>query len=420
MRYMFYSKEEKALQKKLIPLNIVIAILALVAAISLLITPLLTINVGKALKSARELMGNGDSAAIAVVTDVDSGSDGSGSENGGSDNGSGSGSDEGGSGGSDEGGSSGSDMDAMFDVIADVLDSEIVIKPLGMAKIAFAPADKKTELFLNDFFVDNGFIEKLMVSFIDISLASALDGITEANLPNINFVKLNEVLMDLDNADTVDSFKTKTNAYILELANQVKRTLTAEEQDAINEQLEKMYNDAQEVEGKFSVEKMICVMMSPEDTTYTNYVDLLGAMSADGFEGGEGMAASIAPIVQMLGSVAPYYGYGFYYVAAHALIWIILFLFAFIRVFKRNKRFTMWYVKLVSCWPCIIFGVILSFAGAQIAAKIPELVALAGIFGAFSTMTWISGACYLLLWLFSICWAFPIKRKIRKMRKNMK
>lgn len=47
MSYRLYSDEEKRLQRKLIPLNLIVALLALVAAISLIITPLLKIDIGK-------------------------------------------------------------------------------------------------------------------------------------------------------------------------------------------------------------------------------------------------------------------------------------------------------------------------------------------------------------------------------------
>ena len=39
--------------------------------------------------------------------------------------------------------------------------------------------------------------------------------------------------------------------------------------------------------------------------------------------------------------------------------------------------------------------------------------------GMISSLSWISGACYVVLWLISICWAFPIKRKIRRLKKEI-
>ncbi len=82
----------------------------------------------------------------------------------------------------------------------------------------------------------------------------------------------------------------------------------------------------------------------------------------------------------------------------------------------------MWYAKLFGGIPCLIywlvpilfinFGSYLEgFLGAEMVATIT------GVFGAISSLTWISGICYLLIWAVSICWAFPIKHKIRKLLK---
>ena len=48
------------------------------------------------------------------------------------------------------------------------------------------------------------------------------------------------------------------------------------------------------------------------------------------------------------------------------------------------------------------------------------LVPIAAVLGAVSTLTWISGGCWVLLWLVSIFWAFPIKRKIRALNRQLK
>ena len=42
--------------------------------------------------------------------------------------------------------------------------------------------------------------------------------------------------------------------------------------------------------------------------------------------------------------------------------------------------------------------------------------AIAGMGGAFASFAWISLLCYGLLWLVSVFWAFPIKRKIRMLK----
>lgn len=143
-------------------------------------------------------------------------------------------------------------------------------------------------------------------------------------------------------------------------------------------------------------------------------------------------------------AVFGYYGYIFIGIGFFIILWLILFLFAFFHMFAKNKRFMMWYVKLFCAWPCIIFYIVPLMVKNVLATAFPELynqfidtiaqaignaanaavtteqatsimnAALASV----QSFAWISGICYLLLWIISICWAFPIKHKIRKLKKG--
>ena len=147
--------------------------------------------------------------------------------------------------------------------------------------------------------------------------------------------------------------------------------------------------------GEFTVEACICVAASQglagggEDyTVYTSYGELAGALAEQALSGnGE---------------------------ADEMLSTLLLFIFALAHTFTKNKRFTMWYVKLFGAWPCLIFFIAPLIASAVLPGLTDGAVtAAAAMLGVISSMTWISGICYLLLWAVSIFWAFPIKRKIR-------
>ena len=173
-------------------------------------------------------------------------------------------------------------------------------------------------------------------------------------------------------------------------------------------------------------EKIIC----------TNYTELLAEMGFNKEEA-DTLSKDIQTAVEdkvktMLGDSAQYfsyYGYMFYGMLAFIVPWLLLALFSFIHIFTKNKRFTMWYVKLYSFIPGLISLAL--FAGRLVLSKnfIPALKALIdeetrpiaeALVNGVSSFTWISGACYIVLWLVSICWAFPIKHKIRKERKACK
>ena len=73
----------------------------------------------------------------------------------------------------------------------------------------------------------------------------------------------------------------------------------------------------------------------------------------------------------------------------------------------------MWYVKLFGFQPCLIFGIV-----PLVATRFIPNATVAAAIGAISTLAWVSGACYLLLWFVSIVWAFPIKHRIRKLNRD--
>ena len=183
-----------------------------------------------------------------------------------------------------------------------------------------------------------------------------------------------------------------------------------------------------------------------EVVKYTSY-RAMGEGLARGFIGDNFSQTLKGTIMSSVGEneqVFGYYGYIFIAIGFFILLWAILFLFAFFHMFARNKRFMMWYVKLFCAWPCIIFWLVpmlvknvLAKAFPQIYAQVIDFVVGAvgnalkvtvtaeqatGLFNAalssLQTFAWISGICYLALWIISVCWAFPIKHKIRKLNRG--
>lgn len=174
-----------------------------------------------------------------------------------------------------------------------------------------------------------------------------------------------------------------------------------------------------------------------EVKVYTTYEDLFGkAVKLDEDEVrtqvrklvDEYVGVYIEQAVDMINDINgqfPVFWIAFGAFALFAGVWAIMFLFAFLRLFSKNKRFTMWYVKLLGAIPVIIFWLAPIVAGWVIPQYFPTLLgefawALPVLLGALGTMTWVSGICYVVLWLLSIFWAFPVKRKIRKMIKQRK
>lgn len=106
-----------------------------------------------------------------------------------------------------------------------------------------------------------------------------------------------------------------------------------------------------------------------------------------------------------------------------SVLWIILAIIAFIKIFCKNKRFTMWYVKAF-CWlPCILLVLVPTLAvsltglvGGLLPASAAQAYSLVTSLGlSFGGSGIVSGICLALLWIVSIFWLFPIKLKIRKL-----
>ena len=104
-------------------------------------------------------------------------------------------------------------------------------------------------------------------------------------------------------------------------------------------------------------------------------------------------------------------------------LWAILALFALLHIFLPNKKLGMWYVKLL-CWlPCVIFFIAPKAAATLLPNFLPaESAQMVGMLSSvtFGSMTIVSGICLLVLWLVSIFWCHPVKKRIKRCKQALK
>lgn len=382
-------------QKKLIPLNIVVVLLCLTAALSLLLAPLLTIDIGAASESIMDLIDD-------ELDDSSSGSSDSSSEY----------------------------IGMVMDTLSDL---KLSFTTLGIAQFAFSEDP----------------VETLKESVIN-TVAESAERVAVTVTVNMMLDEFSEELEDVDTDkidadklyDKIDALSAATpqtrDSIINEFTDELRSQLGA---DVINDDLKGNINDmvadlydktVEHNNNDFTVQALICVTVSelladegtPENeiTYYTNYSDLFEKLLNDQ-ESSSGSSGSAADdLNDTLETMAEYLQYFCYAMFFFMGIWVILALFAGLRLLCKNKRFVTWYVKLFGFFPCLIFGVAPLVAGSLIESFIggTEGATIAGVIGAISSLTWISGACYLALWLISIFWAFPIKHKIRKDKRALK
>lgn len=373
-------------QRKLIPLNIVVAIIALVAAVSLLFAPIVSVDAVGLGDYITEMMG-----------EQSSGEDSS---------------------------AEGSTIDTAK-IVSTVTSNmgNVSLTTMSLATLAFS--DDLTET-LKDYVSEIGSetlkkSEKELIT--DVAVPMMVEMMEEEsgeeapdNIKNMDADAIYDKAKALETASAGEVDET-ISALAEELQNQLGEDYISDENLAdLESSIRTVYDDTvAATDGTFTIESCICVFASKSlqesgeiTQTFTSYADLIDYFMDSSSELDDTIA-QVEPILKIVAIALLFF----------TAVWLILFLFAFLHLFAKNKRFTMWYVKLFGFLPCLIFGVAPLVAGA-IVPGMEGGAEIAGILGMISTMTWISGACYILLWIISIFWAFPIKRKIRAYNKQLK
>lgn len=385
-------------QRKLIPLNIVVAIIALVAAVSLLFAPIVSVDA----------VGLGD-YITEMMNEQSSGGDSS---------------------------EEGPTIDTAK-IVSTVTSNmgNVSLTTMSLATLAFS--DDLTETLKG--YVSEIGSETLKKSekelITDVAVPMMVEMMEEEsgeeapdNIKNMDADAIYDKAKALETASAGEVDET-ISALAEELQNQLGEDYISDENLAdLESSIRTVYDDTvAATDGTFTIESCICVFASKSlqesgeiTQTFTSYADLIdyfmdSALSSESGGGTDSSSelddtiAQVEPILKIVAIALLFF----------TAVWLILFLFAFLHLFAKNKRFTMWYVKLFGFLPCLIFGVAPLVAGA-IVPGMEGGAEIAGILGMISTMTWISGACYILLWIISIFWAFPIKRKIRAYNKQLK
>ena len=373
-------------QRKLIPLNIVVAIIALVAAVSLLFAPIVSVDA----------VGLGD-YITEMMDEQTSGEDSS---------------------------AEGPTIDTAK-IVSTVTSNMGNVSLTTMSLAALAFSDDLTETLKG--YVSEIGSEALKKSekelITDVAVPMMVEMMEEEsgeeapdNIKNMDADAIYDKAKALETASAGEVDET-ISALAEELQNQLGEDYISDENLAdLESSIRKIYDDTVEAtDGTFTIESCICVFASKSlqesgeiTQTFTSYADLIDYFMDSSSELDDAIA-QVEPILKIVAIALLFF----------TAVWLILFLFAFLHLFAKNKRFTMWYVKLFGFLPCLIFGVAPLVAGA-IVPGMEGGAEIAGILGMISTMTWISGVCYILLWIISIFWAFPIKRKIRAYNKQLK
>lgn len=363
----------KRYQRRLIPVNIVVMVLSLVSIISIMFLPLIDIDLSKNPKVIMDIIN--ESAG-----DSDS-----------------------------DGGDSASDDYA--DYLSDYMAQAMIGVKIKMTTMDFANLAFEADLvpsISREFakILANG--GEMLVKNMFVQMIPTVEGVDTGSL-DAEF--LYSSIMNLSTSADTD---TAIRAIADRVADQC--GVFGENRDSyvqsVEREIKNVYNSTMEYTNKFTVESIVCTYMSqngddgedstrPHGKTYEEFIYSMLSTTGAGEE--------LGMMLKILGM------YIFIVMVFSALMWFILLLFAFFHTFAKNKRFTMWYVKLWGFTPCMMFGVTPLLGSALVTAAAGSTYG--ALFGLITSLTWISGGCYIALWLVSIFWAFPIKRRIRKLKK---
>lgn len=194
-------------------------------------------------------------------------------------------------------------------------------------------------------------------------------------------------------------------------------------ENGVKDMFGEIYDQTVEKNGEFTIEAMVCIAITggseesenpenpdlpanpgeakPDGDYAVSYKDFISQLLDD--ETADTMNQILRTVGIAMGAMLAFY----------AGVWLILFLFALIHTFTPNKKVAMWYVKLFGIQPCLTFWLAPFIFKTLVAKNVIALGETAAILGMFSSFAWISGICYVLLWGVSIFWAHPIKKRLK-------
>ena len=363
------EREKKKLHRKLIAPNIAILIIALIAAISLAAGAWISVKVPV-----------NEDLVVSVFDSMSEGTDG------------------------ESGGTEGFSEEQLRFLFKDV-NTEIAISLTmrDMLDAGFAADDSGVRAVIENSISGamdtvETLAEQMMPSMVAIVAAEAVKeaGLGELDYAEIDTSGFEQTIQQL-NAQDAEGAKATFLASCEQLAQeQLNITLSDEDKSAISDSFDEAVDLMRDETGTISTSNLLTNLGEGENAPDIPTTDeLLDKIPADtmnllqtAFK-----AAGIAAVVC-------------------AGLWALLALLALLHIFLKNKKVGMWYVKLTGLFPFAICWLAPTLALKFLPQIVSEMPALPAI--AFGGLTFISALCLLALWIVSIFWCHPIKKRIRR------
>ncbi len=396
------QQEYKSLHRRLIFPNILILAIAVVAALSLLFGTTLELRVHideEIVSSLMEEM-NGEGTASLAARNAETGTETE------TDGGNADGTETDGTG--EENADEGYTQDMMAFMLKGIsMDLKLKIEPKALLSAA---ANKDKRAGLKTFFegvTESGFAELQSVfaqmapntlALIIVQQSSA-EGVDYAALDTQGFAQA-VTLLEEQKADEAKASFLQASADFA--ANQLHAPLTAEQLGEVSSQFDNFVAQMRSEDGTVDFGNL--ASSQGEENIFSDLTAISSTVDT--------MDESTVSMLRTMVLVLTILVYGC------AGLWAVLAVFALLHILLPNKKVAMWYVKLTGFLPCLLFFV-LPMAATSLLPKV--LGDLPSIFSAvsFGSLTFISGICYLAMWVVSIFFCHPVKKRIKACKRAM-
>lgn len=301
------------------------------------------------------------------------------------------------------------------------LDADVEFTTVSFAELAFD--ENPGAAMLEGYMLGkDGLAEEALLSMVTASvLKENLPSMAE--LQDLDLTAVNSELYALEEEDAdpvqiAQSYVEKLNEELERVGVENLPDLSGAEEIVAN-----MYDTVCDVTGgKFTVESFICIALcaGQEDppTTYYELATLLADSETQVNTGNayEGIYANFGlalTVLELLATIGGYMKYVFFAMVALIAPWAFLLFFSLLHILIPNKQLTIWYVMAFGAVPALLFWLIPLALGLILKAAVPALGAL---FGAIGSYAWISGICFLVVWFLDLIWAHPINRQLKKIK----
>ncbi len=366
------AEELKKRQRAFIPINIITCVLALVAGLTLLFTPFLSFDMGELILAAQREEGDYDDDYASM-----------------------------------------NEEDVAIYLAASSGDLKLSFTPFDFATIA---SDENPVItFAKTSFVDNGLFEDAFTAGVGAGMVVVLglgDGtdIAKEELANLDLEELSSFIKTAETDEEAARKEFKQSAI------KIAQTFDLQLADDFDAQADKAFDEIVQ-EGKatpdsqFSMEYFVCSTISKgtseteKPITANSYEELAEYFANEYMPLEESDVATFKLICWVVFGI----------VTVPAIMWLLLALLSGFHILLKNKTFLTWYVKLTGFFPCLLFGVI----PLLVSLFADSVQGITAVCGALSTMTWISGACFIALAILSVAFIYPRRNKIRALRRSV-